>query len=144
MREAARAFANFGEDFSRGELLETASEFQITKDLREPGRILELFRQPWSYGAHRSEAQRTPANIRELWRHSELWLTSVSVSEWECWRMSVNLSEFQRSSANVGKHVRTCGVSDNITEAWRSLKHCRETEKTSGDQREPLRTQVRG
>ena len=58
--------------------------------------------------------------------------------------MSFNLSEFQQSSANVGKHRRTCGVSDNFTEAWRSLKHCRETEETSGDQREPSRTQVRG
>ena len=107
MSEPERAFANFGEDFSHVELLDNASELQITKNLREPGRILEMFRQTWSYGAHRSEAQRTPANIRELWRHGELWRTSVNFSEWECWRMSVNLIEFQRSSANVGEHWRT-------------------------------------
>ena len=70
MREAARAFANFGEDFSRGELLETASEFQITKNLRETGRILEMYSD--NHGvterivAKPSELQRTFANFGDM------------------------------------------------------------------------------
>ena len=66
MRKPESAFENFGEHFSHVELLENASEFQITKNLRESGRMLEMSRQPWSYGAHRSELQRTFANFGDM------------------------------------------------------------------------------
>ena len=66
MREPESAFENFGEHFSHVELLDNASELQITKNHREPVRTLDISRQPWSCGAHRCEPQRTFANFGDM------------------------------------------------------------------------------